>query len=199
MKVRLLVLAVTVCSAVAFAAGKKPTEAKPADLAAKPAAAAPAKPDPVKPGAKADLKDGTGKEVGTATFTETKEGVKVALDVSGLKEGKHGFHIHAVGKCDGPDFKSAGGHFNPGNKKHGHAVADGAHAGDLPNLEVGKDGKGKLELTVKDVTLGAEGPTALLNPTGTALVIHADADDDKTDPAGNAGARVACGVIAPIK
>ncbi len=146
------------------------------------------------PAARAVLKDAQGNEVGTATFQPQKDGVKIAVQVTGLSPGKHGFHVHAVGKCDPPDFKSAGPHFNPGGKKHGHLNPEGAHAGDLPNLTVGKDGKGQATYTAKEVTLG-EGPRSLFGPEGTALVIHADPDDEKTDPTGNSGGRVACGVI----
>ncbi len=144
--------------------------------------------------ATAELKDAKGASVGSATLTEDTGGVKVAIEVSGLKPGKHGFHIHAVGKCEAPDFKSAGGHFNPHNKKHGKGNPDGKHGGDLPNLEVGADGKGTIEYMATDISLG-EGPGSLFGSEGTALVIHADQDDEKTDPAGNAGARVVCGVI----
>jgi Cu-Zn family superoxide dismutase len=146
--------------------------------------------------ASAELQDAQGRKVGTATFKEGKDGVKLSLKVSSeaLKEGKHGFHIHAVGKCEGPDFKSAGGHFNPGSKKHGKENPEGAHAGDLANLDIDGKGKGKIDTTVEGVTL-KEGPNSLLGPEGTAVVIHADPDDGMTDPAGNAGARIACGVI----
>lgn len=144
--------------------------------------------------AKATLVNPDGKQVGTATFEETAAGVKIRLEVSDLPPGKHAFHIHAVGKCDPPDFKSAGGHFNPLGKKHGVKNPEGHHAGDLPNIEVGPDGTGKVEVIARDVTLGP-GPNSLFKPEGTALVIHADPDDDVTDPAGNAGARIACGVI----
>ncbi len=146
------------------------------------------------PAAKAALKDAQGKEVGTATFEPSQGGVKIAVRVGGLAPGRHGFHVHAVGKCDPPDFKSAGGHFNPEGKKHGHMNPEGAHAGDLPNLTVGQNGKGEANYTAKGVTLG-EGAGSLFGPEGTALVIHADPDDEKTDPTGNSGARVACGVI----
>ncbi len=97
--------------------------------------------------------------------------------------GDHGFHIHAVGKCEPPAFTSAGGHFNPQNKKHGRLNPEGAHAGDLPNLKVGADGTGSIDGTVAGVTLKAI--------VGVALVIHADLDDEKTDPTGNSGGRVA--------
>ncbi len=146
------------------------------------------------PSGKAVLKDVEGKEVGTATFTPASGGVKVEVQVAHLPPGKHGIHIHAVAKCEPPEFKSAGGHFNPAGKKHGVHNPEGAHAGDLPNLTVGKNGEGKATLTAKGATLG-EGEGSLFGPDGTALVIHADPDDEKTDPAGNSGARIACGVI----
>lgn len=145
--------------------------------------------------AKAVLVNAKGEQVGTATLEQMADGVKITLKVSGLAPGTHAFHIHAVGRCDPPDFKSAGGHFNPFGKKHGVKNPEGAHAGDLPNLEVGPDGTGKAEVIAKDVTLGVR-PNSLFQPGGTALVIHADPDDNVTDPAGNAGARIACGAIA---
>ena len=144
--------------------------------------------------ATAAMKDVQGKQIGTATLTESDEGVRIALDVSKLPAGAHGFHIHSVGKCEPPDFKSAGPHFNPEGKKHGMKNPDGPHAGDLPDLEVGADGTVKTTITTKQVTLGA-GKNSLFPEGGTALVIHADPDDEKTDPSGNSGARIACGVV----
>ena len=147
-----------------------------------------------RPAAKATLRDTQGKDVGTATFKPTKGGVQIAISVAGLSPGKHGFHVHGAGRCEPPDFKSAGPHFNPTGKQHGHKNPQGAHAGDLPNLTVGKNGKGKATFTAKGVTLG-EGTGSLFSTDGTSLVIHADPDDEKTDPAGSSGARIACGVI----
>jgi len=144
--------------------------------------------------AKADLVNAQGAKVGSAELTQTPDGVKIDVTVSGLTPGMHGFHIHAVGKCEAPDFKSAGGHFNPTGKKHGLKNPDGPHAGDMENLEVGADGTGKAEVVDKQATLG-EGPNSLFHDGGTAIVIHASPDDEMTDPAGNAGARVACGPI----
>lgn len=144
--------------------------------------------------AKADLADAQGKSAGTAELTQTPEGVRIALTVSGLAPGQHAFHVHNVGKCEGPDFKSAGAHFNPYSKKHGLKNPDGPHAGDMENIDVGQGGTGKAEVVNKQVTLG-EGPNSLFHEGGTAIVIHASPDDGVTDPAGNAGARIACGVI----
>jgi len=143
---------------------------------------------------RAQLKDAQAKVVGTATLSEVPGGVRVTLRVNGLKPGEHGFHIHAVGKCEPPDFMSAGGHFNPYRKHHGLANPAGPHAGDFPNLKVGADGTGSLDTIDSLVTL-KEGAYSLIRPGGTSLIIHADPDDEKTDPAGNSGARVACGRI----
>jgi Cu-Zn family superoxide dismutase len=120
--------------------------------------------------------------------------VRIAVTVSGVTPGNHGFHVHLAGKCEGPDFKSAGGHFNPGAKEHGLESPKGAHAGDMPNLSVGADGTGKAEFVAHGTTLEA-GAGSLFQKDGTALVLHAAADDMKSDPAGNAGGRIACGVI----
>ncbi|HTP52732.1 MAG TPA: superoxide dismutase family protein [Anaeromyxobacteraceae bacterium] len=148
--------------------------------------------------ARAELKNASGTAVGIATFVAVPGGVELALKASGLPPGPHGFHVHAVGKCEGPDFKTAGGHFNPGAKKHGLENPEGPHAGDMPNLVVGADGSGSAKVLLSGASLGS-GPNSLLHEGGTALVVHADADDMKTDPAGNAGARIACGVIERSK
>ncbi len=144
--------------------------------------------------ARAMLKDAKGQQVGTATFTGAEGGVKLTVEVKGLPPGSHGIHVHGAGKCEAPEFKSAGPHFNPSHKKHGLESPEGHHAGDLPNITVGADGKGTFSATLEGVALG-QGTTSLLNTEGTALVIHAGPDDGKTDPAGNSGARIACGVI----
>jgi Cu-Zn family superoxide dismutase len=146
------------------------------------------------PTAKADLNDAKGVSVGTVALSETPTGVKIVVNVTGLPPGDHGFHVHAVGQCQPPDFKSAGAHFNPSGKKHGMKNPDGPHAGDLENLHVEADGTGKAETTNRLVTLG-EGADSLFHAGGTAIVIHAGPDDEMTDPAGNSGARIACGVI----
>jgi Cu-Zn family superoxide dismutase len=146
------------------------------------------------PSATATLRDAQGKAVGTATITPGDGGVKISVSVSGVTPGLHGFHVHAVGKCEGPEFKSAGGHFNPATREHGLDNPKGSHAGDMPNLSVGPDGTGKGEFLARGATL-EPGAGSLFPDGGTALVLHAAPDDMKSDPAGNAGARFACGVI----
>lgn len=144
--------------------------------------------------ATAELKDKDGKVVGEAVLREQSDGVLIRVDSKGLTPGLHGVHVHAVGKCEGPAFTSAGGHFNPGNKKHGLKSADGPHAGDLPNMLVAKDGAGRFEALTDAITLRA-GPLSVFDTDGSAIVVHAGADDNSTDPAGNSGDRVACGII----
>ena len=144
--------------------------------------------------AKADLLDAKGAPVGTAVFAEKAKGVEIDLTVSGLTPGLHGFHIHNVGRCEAPDFASAGPHFNPEGKQHGWDNPMGHHLGDLQNLEVRPDGTAHVRVLIPGVTLG-EGANSLFHPGGTALVVHAKPDDGKTDPSGNSGARIACGVI----
>ncbi|HTW24340.1 MAG TPA: superoxide dismutase family protein [Candidatus Baltobacteraceae bacterium] len=144
--------------------------------------------------AHANIVDSTGKSVGKATLKQTSGGVEIKASLANLPAGTHGMHIHAVGKCDAPDFKTAGGHFNPDMKKHGMDNPDGMHAGDLPNIEVGADGKAKVKVVDAHVTL-KDGDHSLFHDGGTSIVIHAGADDYKTDPSGNSGNRIACGVI----
>ena len=127
-------------------------------------------------------------------YVPAKKGVKIEVNVSQLPPGKHGIHIHAVGKCEGPAFTTAGGHLNPDTKKHGKDNPEGPHAGDLLMIDVKADGTAKATLLDTMVTL-ADGPNSLFHDGGTSIVIHEKEDDYKTDPAGNSGARIACGVI----
>ena len=147
--------------------------------------------------AHADIMDAKGAKIGTAKIKAVKDGVQISVKVTGLAAGEHGIHIHTVGKCEGPAFTSAGGHFNPTSAHHGmnNAADPHPHLGDLPNLKVGADGKGSATIVAKGVTLG-EGANSLFHDGGTALVIHAKADDYMTDPSGNSGDRIACGVIS---
>jgi superoxide dismutase, Cu-Zn family len=142
-----------------------------------------------------ELKDAQGKSVGTAVLSgKSGKGVSLKVDLHDLPPGVHALHFHQKAQCDAPDFKSAGPHFNPEGKKHGLENPEGHHAGDMNNFTVNAQGHAKFKVVNKDVTLGDDSHSLFSNG-GTALVVHAKADDMKTDPAGNAGDRIACGVI----
>ncbi len=137
-----------------------------------------------------------GQTLGTLELLQTPAGVLISGTLKGLAPGAHAFHVHAVGKCE-PPFTSAGGHFNPAHHHHGFESEGGGHAGDMANLNVPATGEVTVETVNDRVTLADGRPNSLLGGQGTAFVIHAGADDYKSDPAGNAGGRVACGVITP--
>ena len=152
----------------------------------------------VEPAADADatasMRTAAGVALGTIHFRNTGPGLHITAQLAGLPPGMHGIHLHAVGRCDAPDFASAGGHFNPTGREHGLSNPAGAHAGDLPMLEARGDGTASLDVRTTRATL--TGSAGLLDADGTAVVIHAGPDDQRTDPSGNAGARLACGVVA---
>ncbi len=133
---------------------------------------------------------------GSVRLEQRTAGTHIAAAVEGVAPGSYAIHLHAVGRCDAPDFKSAGPHFNPGMKQHGRDNPMGAHLGDLPNVSVGADGKGALETEIAGLTLTG-GAAPLLDADGAAVVLHAGADDYRTDPSGNSGDRIACGSIGP--
>lgn len=146
---------------------------------------------------RADIKNSEGESIGEALLSNSNGRLFLDLTVSTISPGAHGFHIHTVGACEAPDFKSAGGHWNPADAEHGLENPNGFHAGDLPNLDVDDVGNASLvQLALGDIASGAA--DSLTDKDGGAIVIHADADDLSSDPAGNAGPRIACGVLEKI-
>lgn len=146
--------------------------------------------------AQAQFIDSKGNAIGSATLSETPAGVLINVKVSGLDGGEHGFHIHETGRCDAPDFKSAGGHYNPTNAKHGYFAGEAIHAGDMPNQFVSADNVLQAHVINTNVSL-TEGEAGLFDDDGSAIIIHSGADDYTSQPAGDAGDRVACAVIEP--
>ncbi len=148
--------------------------------------------------ARAEMRDAGGRELGAVRVLLTSTGARVTGTLVGLPAGAHGFHIHEVGRCDGatpPPFESAGGHYNPTERQHGTLNPAGPHGGDFPNVDAGADGRVVLPDSGLTVALSDAARAGLFDADGSALVVHAQADDYRTDPAGNSGARAACGVI----
>lgn len=153
-------------------------------------------PRPATPGAtaaSAAILDAAGTAVGTASLSQTSAGVLISASLTGIGSGTHGLHVHEVGRCDGPAFTTAGGHFNPEGKQHGFRNSNGAHAGDLPNVSPPQNGSLTFDVLLPNASLS--GRNALLDADGASIVVHASADDYLTDPSGNSGSRIACGVI----
>ena len=148
---------------------------------------------PVAAGARTEMRDASGAMLATASVVPSGSGLRVRVEAAGLAPGTYGSHVHAVGRCDAPDFASAGPHWNPTNREHGTRNPQGSHLGDLPNLMVGTGGEGMLEFTIESASLA--GPRGLLDADGAAVVVHAQPDDYVTDPSGNSGTRIACGIL----
>lgn len=142
------------------------------------------------------LRDASGRERARATLNAEVDALAVRVESAGLAAGTYAAHVHAVGRCDGPDFQSAGPHWNPTGAQHGRENPQGAHLGDLPNLTVGANGQGSVAYTINGAGL-TSGQFQVADADGAALIVHAQADDYRTDPSGNAGGRLACAVIAP--
>ncbi len=138
------------------------------------------------------VRNAQGAEVGRATATEVAGGLRITFDGRDLSPGTHGIHVHTTGQCDAPGFETAGGHWNPTGMKHGSMNPQGPHQGDIPNLIVDSAGRGTIGATVPGATLAG-----MLDADGAAIVVHANADDLMTDPSGNSGGRIACGVFQP--
>jgi Cu-Zn family superoxide dismutase len=147
---------------------------------------------------KVQILNATGQDAGFATFKTVKKGVKVKLELKNLEFGLHAVHIHQNPVCDAPDFKGAGGHFNPDGKHHGYQNPMGHHNGDMPDsVSVGEDHTGQATFVLQSISLDPAAPDSLFLHGGTSIVVHAKADDQKTDPSGDSGNRIACGVIKP--
>lgn len=144
-----------------------------------------------------EMKNVQGESVGNAVITATgNHGVRIKLNLKNLPPGAHGFHFHEIAKCEAPDFTTAGEHFSPFGKEHGLKNPRGAHVGDMVNINVSKNGTTTQTITNKHVMMGTEVSNSLFDSDGTALIVHADADDQRTDPSGNSGDRIACGVVS---
>lgn len=144
--------------------------------------------------ANAELRTASGEARGQATATQSDEGISVRIAATGMAPGTYAAHVHTTGRCEGPAFESAGSHWNPASRQHGRDNPQGMHKGDLPNLTIAADGNGSIEFTIESAAVSG-GTVPLLDADGAAVVIHAKPDDYRTDPSGNAGDRIACGVL----
>lgn len=142
----------------------------------------------------ADVRNAIGQSKARATATQLGDGIRVRLEASGMPRGSYGAHVHTTGRCDAPDFATAGSHWNPSGQQHGKNNPRGMHKGDLPNLMIDTSGRGSVEITIPDTAMRGSG-LAMLDADGASLVIHAQADDYRTDPSGNSGGRIACGIF----
>ena len=140
----------------------------------------------------AEIRTAAGTPAGHATARNAGAALRIRVELSGMAPGRYGAHVHSAGLCEGPDFTSAGPHWNPTERQHGRLNPEGHHAGDLPNIEIGPNGRGALTFRLAGASLAA-----ISDADGASIVIHAAADDERTDPSGNSGARTACGVLAP--
>ncbi|MEO7999433.1 MAG: superoxide dismutase family protein [Gemmatimonadaceae bacterium] len=184
----------TACAIVVTGCGPKENKAAAdsaaqADSAAKAASMAPSTPA----GATAMVMDAAGHELGSLTLADGSGGITVSGTLKGLAPGDHGIHVHTVGMCEGPAYTTAGGHWNPTTKMHGKDNPAGPHLGDMMNITVGADSTATVQITTMGGSL--HGADMLMDADGAAVVVHAKADDYKTDPSGNSGDRIACGVI----
>jgi superoxide dismutase, Cu-Zn family len=142
----------------------------------------------------ARLLDSGGRQLAVASAVQLNDGLRISVSANGLRPGSYGLHVHSVGRCDAPDFTSAGPHWNPTMRQHGSQNPQGTHRGDLPNLIVGANGQGEIAFTIPEARLSG-GVGGMLDADGAAVVLHAGPDDYRTDPSGNSGARIACGVF----
>ena len=189
-------LIAAVSAAALISACQKPAEPAANDMATANDMGAMNEAAPAATAQSAQLMDADGKAIGTVEMSEDASGLTLKVTAAGLPAGTHGVHLHEKGMCEGPKFESAGAHWNPMTKQHGRDNPMGAHLGDLANMDATDGAEATSTYQVAGVTMGGTG-NALADADGTSLVVHAKADDYKTDPSGNSGDRIACAVLAP--